>query len=165
LPISFGVERSVRRANLKLVGTNIAESIPGSERSRPAFLLSDLSRVLIVDDQSDATRVLAMLLNRSGYEARALNDSRQALQAVRDFKPHVMLLDIAMPYMNGYEVARRIRRESGFEDLPIIAVTAFGHEEHQKRAQEAGIQHRLVKPCSFFELKALIAQVLSAPSR
>jgi CheY-like chemotaxis protein len=113
-------------------------------------------RVLVVDDQPTNTMVLASLLSKRGYETCAVNDSRQVLRTVREFEPEMILLDIAMPYMDGYEVARRIRRDPGLKDVPIIAVTTFCHAEHNRRAEAAGIEYQLRKPCDLESLTTLM---------
>jgi CheY-like chemotaxis protein len=121
-------------------------------------------RVLVVDDQPTATMMLATLLSKRGFEACAVNDSRRVLRAAREFEPEVILLDIAMPYMDGYEVARRIRRDPELKDTPIIAVTAFSHAEHNRRAKAAGIEYQLCKPCDLESLMALVEWVVRKAS-
>jgi CheY-like chemotaxis protein len=121
-------------------------------------------RVLVVDDQPTATMVLATLLSKRGFETCAVNDSRQVLRAAREFEPEIILLDIAMPYMDGYEVARRIRRDPNLKDTPIIAVTAFSHAEHNRRAEAAGIEYQLRKPCDLESLMALMEWVVRKPA-
>lgn len=121
-------------------------------------------RVLVVDDQPTATIVLATLLQKRGFEACAVNDSRQVLRTAQEFEPEIILLDIAMPYMDGYEVARRIRRDPGLKNVPIIAVTSFSHAEHNRRAAEAGIEYQLRKPCDLESLMALMEWVMRKPA-
>lgn len=115
-------------------------------------------RVLVIDDVEALTHVLELFLSRRGYRVWTVNDSRKALSVVREFRPQVVLLDIAMPYMSGYEVARRIRKEVGFEAVPIVAVSAFDDEVHLCRAQQVGIDHQIVKPCNFRDLDNLIQE-------
>jgi CheY-like chemotaxis protein len=122
-------------------------------------------RVLVIDDQESATHILESLLRRRGYAVRTVNDSRKALKAAREFVPQVVLLDIAMPHMNGYEVARRIRAEPTLKEVPIIAVTAFGHEEHRKRAEAAGIDHQVLKPTDIDALEGVVQELLQQSRR
>jgi CheY-like chemotaxis protein len=122
-------------------------------------------RVLVVDDQPTATMVLASLLTKRGFETCAVNDSRQVLRAAREFGPEIILLDIAMPYMDGYEVARRIRRDPDLKRVPIIAVTAFSHAEHNRRAEAAGIEYQLHKPCDLESLMSLMEWVVSKAAK
>ena len=101
-------------------------------------------RVLIVDDNADAGEALRELLQAEGHTVRLVRDGRSALRAVRDFAPAIVLLDIAMPRMDGYEVARRIR--ASHPDLRLIAVTGYSQPHHHRLAAEAGISDFLVKP-------------------
>ncbi len=114
------------------------------------------SRVLVVDDTKSITHMMEMFLSRRGFQVRTVNDSRQAIHVVREFAPEVVLLDISMPYMDGYEVARIIRLEDGFKEVPIIAVTSHSHAEHLRRARAVGIDHQMVKPCCLDNLESLI---------
>ena len=121
----------------------------------------DPLRVLIVDDQRDAGTILVKFLGRFGYLTQHVNDSRQALQAVREFRPQIILLDIAMPYMDGYEVARRVRCEDGFEATPIIVISSFDDEVHHRRAMAVRINRQLVKPCDLDTLTAAIQELVA----
>jgi CheY-like chemotaxis protein len=103
-------------------------------------------RILVVDDNRDAADSLAMLLEHLAAEVRVANDGSAALDAIRTFQPSVILLDIDMPKMNGYEVARRARSESSGRGAVIVALTGWGQEEDRRRSVDAGIDHHLVKP-------------------
>ena len=134
--------------------------MPVSQREFTAEGVEPLKqRILVVDDQPTATQVLATLLEKKGFETRVVNDSRRVLRAAREFDPQIILLDISMPYTDGYEVARRLRREPIVQDVPSIAVTSFSHDAHKRRAAEAGIEHQLTKPCDLHDLIALIELV------
>jgi CheY-like chemotaxis protein len=101
-------------------------------------------RVLVVDDNADAGEALEELLRSSGHEVRRVRDGRSALRAVREFRPDVVLLDLAMPRMDGYEVASRIR--ASHPDIRLIAVTGYSQPHHHRRAADVGISGLLVKP-------------------
>ena len=103
-------------------------------------------RVLVVDDNQDAATSLAMLLRLQGHDIRVAHSGPTALEVTRDFQPEVVLLDIGMPYMDGYEVARRIRQMPGSENILLAALTGWGQEEDRRRSSEAGFDHHLVKP-------------------
>lgn len=118
-------------------------------------------QVLLVDDLRAITLPLADLLRKRGYLAEAVNDSRLALEAVRRLKPDVILLDINMPYLNGYEVAESVRMDVLTHDIPIIAVTSNEDDSHLRRSREVGIQYQLSKPCDIRELTAIIDQVVN----
>jgi PAS domain S-box-containing protein len=102
-------------------------------------------RVLVVDDNVDAADSVALLMRMDGHEVRTAYDGPTALRVAPEFRPQVVLLDIGMPGMDGYEVARRLRGEFGREVL-LVAMTGFGQEEDRRRATEAGFDHHLVKP-------------------
>lgn len=103
-------------------------------------------RVLIVDDNVDAAETLSILLGLEGYEVHCVYDGFQALKYVNEFRPDVVLLDIGLPGMDGYEVARRLREEFLLQPLLLVAVTGWGGEEDLRKSQQAGIDHHLVKP-------------------
>ena len=119
-------------------------------------------RVLVVDDNQDAADRLAMLLGVRGEEVRIAYDGAQALEVERDFKPDVVLLDIGLPAVSGYDVAERIRGKRGDKVL-IVAITGWGQEKDLRRAEDAGIDHHFTKPVDFEALVALIER--AAPSR
>ena len=112
-------------------------------------------RVLVVDDNQDAADSLAMLLAVRGDEVRVAYDGAQALEVERDFAPDVVLLDIGLPELSGYDVALRIREKRGDRTL-IVAITGWGQEKDLRRAEEAGIDHHFTKPVDFAALLALI---------
>ncbi len=114
-------------------------------------------RVLIVDDNVDAAESLSMLLGTLGHDTQLAHDGEQALDAVQAFQPDVVLLDIGLPRVNGYEVARRIRRMSSGEGPHLIALTGWGQAEDRRRAQEAGFDHHVTKPVELSVLSGLLA--------
>ena len=119
-------------------------------------------RVLVVDDNQDAADSLAMLLGVRGEEVRIAYDGAKALEVERDFRPDVVLLDIGLPAVSGYDVAERIRQKRGDKVL-IVAITGWGQEKDLRRAEDAGIDHHFTKPVDFEALVALIER--AAPSR
>jgi DNA-binding response OmpR family regulator len=117
--------------------------------------MSEHRRVLVVDDNADAADSLAMLLQVRGDEVRVAYDGEEALMAESEFQPQVVLLDIGMPKLSGYEVARRIRDARGSGVL-IIAITGWGQDEDRQRAREAGFDHHFTKPVDFAALLEVI---------
>ncbi|MEJ1966331.1 MAG: ATP-binding protein [Gammaproteobacteria bacterium] len=103
-------------------------------------------RILIVDDNVDAADSIAMLLSMEGHETRSVNTARAALLAVPDFKPEVVLLDIGLPEMDGYEVARHLRSQGSAHRMRLVAVTGYGQPADRLRAHEAGFDEHMVKP-------------------
>ncbi len=117
-------------------------------------------RVLVVDDHRDAADSLALLLRLLGAEAHVARDGPQALEAVGTVRPAVVLLDIGMPGMDGYEVARRVRLRPEWREVVLVALTGWGQEEDRRRSREAGFDHHLVKPVDPPALEALLAGLL-----
>ncbi len=103
-------------------------------------------RVLVVDDNADGAATLSMLLELSGYQVRTAADGLSALAAAEAFRPHAVLLDIGLPVLDGYEVARRIRANPGFDGIVLIALTGYGQDADRARSQQAGFDHFFVKP-------------------
>ena len=112
-------------------------------------------RVLVVDDNADAAESLAMLLEVNGDSVRVAYDGEEALEAEGDFHPDVILLDIGMPKLSGYDVARRIRQARGSKVL-IVAITGWGQEDDRRRAREAGFDHHFTKPVDYQALLDVI---------
>jgi PAS domain S-box-containing protein len=117
-------------------------------------------RVLIADDNHDSADSLAMLLQLSGYEVRTANSGPDALTLAAEFHPQVALLDIGMPGMNGYDVARQLRATQTDDDRAIlVAVTGWGQEEDKRLAKDAGFDHHVAKPVDPDALEALLASL------
>jgi DNA-binding response OmpR family regulator len=102
-------------------------------------------RVLVVDDNEDAADSLAMLLSAYGDAVRLAYDGEQAVDEDTKFLPHIVLLDIGLPKLSGYDVAREIRARRGAGVL-IVAITGWGQDEDRQRAREAGFDHHFTKP-------------------
>jgi two-component system, sensor histidine kinase len=115
-------------------------------------------RVLVVDDNRDAGDTLGMLLTSLHATVRMVHSGPEALAMIDEFEPEVILLDIGMPFMDGYEVARRIRSRRG-KSVRLIALTGWGQEEDIRRAERAGFDHHLVKPPDLEKLGKLLNQV------
>lgn len=116
-------------------------------------------RVLVVDDNQDAADTLAILLGLWGYDCRVNYDGASVLQSARDFRPNCLLLDINMPGMDGYTVARQIRQQPELASVKLVALTAYSDETHTRRIQEAGFDHHVVKPANLDELERLLAMM------
>jgi PAS domain S-box-containing protein len=115
------------------------------------------SPILVVDDNVDAAKTLALLLRGRGYRVHTAHDGPAALGWLAAHVPAMILLDIGMPVVDGYEVARRIRQQPEFRDVPLIALTGWGQPEDRRRSTEAGFDHHLVKPIELAELDRLLA--------
>jgi CheY-like chemotaxis protein len=99
-----------------------------------------------VDDNRDAADSLGILLGLHGHDVQVVHDGPSALDAARSRPPDVVFLDIGMPGMDGYEVARRMRAERGLNDMLLVALTGWGQDGDRRRSREAGFDHHLVKP-------------------
>ena len=119
-------------------------------------------RILVADDNADAAASLGQMLGLLGYEVRTANDGVAAVAAAADFRPAAILLDIGMPRLNGYEACRRIRAQPGGGAAVIAALTGWGQDEDRRRSQEAGFDHRMVKPADPDALMKLLAGVPAA---
>jgi two-component system CheB/CheR fusion protein len=113
-------------------------------------------RILIVDENVDAARSLGMLCEQMGHDCKYAYDGIAALEAARRLRPDVILLDIGLPGMDGFEVARQLRAEADFRDVLIIAVTGFASDEDRQRSREVGIDHYLVKPADPAFIESLL---------
>jgi signal transduction histidine kinase/ActR/RegA family two-component response regulator len=116
-------------------------------------------RLLVVDDNRDAADSLAMLLRLKGHEVLVAHDGPTALELVKDYCPRMIFLDIGMPGMDGYEVARLIRGQPGLENVALAALTGWGQPEDRRRTREAGFNHHLVKPPEPKVLEELLAGI------
>ncbi len=103
-------------------------------------------KILIVDDNADAADSLAMLLRLEGHTIDLSYDAHDALQRVHTLRPDVVLLDIGLPHVNGYDLARAIRASAQLRDVRLVALTGYGQAEDRQRARAAGFDEHLVKP-------------------
>jgi CheY-like chemotaxis protein len=118
-----------------------------------------------VDDNRDAAESLVMILRLLGHELYTAYNGLEAVQAAATFVPEVVLLDIGLPKMNGYEAARHIRGQAWGKNMALIALTGWGQEDDKKRALEAGCDHHLTKPVDPAALEKLLALIGKSPLR
>ncbi len=116
------------------------------------------ARVLVVEDNQDTASSMAAFLRLSGHRVEVAGDGYAAIKAARNLKPDYVLLDIGLPGLDGYEVARRLRQELACKNAVIVAVTGYGQDEDRHRSQEAGFDHHLVKPIDFDKLTAILVR-------
>jgi CheY-like chemotaxis protein len=114
--------------------------------------------ILIVDDNQDAADSLGALLSIMGNEVHVAYDGAQALEMAATLEPQIVLMDIGLPKMNGYEAARQMRVLPGLRDALIVALTGWGQGEDRRRSREAGFDHHLVKPVALDDLQSILAQ-------
>ncbi|RYZ63697.1 MAG: hybrid sensor histidine kinase/response regulator, partial [Proteobacteria bacterium] len=128
----------------------VPESLPAARAER--------RRIVIVEDNVDAQQMLKCLLELWGHEVRAASDGEAGLRAIREERPDIALVDIGLPLLDGYEVARLLRDSPFRSGLLLVALTGYGSPEQRNRALEAGFDLHLVKPVDPQELSGLIAQ-------
>ncbi|MDB5335093.1 MAG: sensor hybrid histidine kinase, partial [Planctomycetaceae bacterium] len=135
------------------VTTNDDKSIAAENRQR----------VLVVDDNKDSAQTLAMMLKIMGNDVRTAHDGLEAIEKAQEYLPNVILLDLGMPKLNGYDVCRRIREQAWGAKMDIIALTGWGQAEDRQRTKEAGFDHHLVKPVDVARLKELLDEAAAQP--
>jgi PAS domain S-box-containing protein len=148
----LGSEFAVR---LPLAASDVA-AVPTNGTVAPPIASSG-RRVLVADDNKDAADSLAMVLELSGHDVRVAHGGRAALALAQTFRPDVALLDIGMPELNGYEVAKELRREPWATGILLIALTGWGQDDDRQRAKDAGFNHHLTKPLDLDTLETLLA--------
>lgn len=116
-------------------------------------------RVLVVDDNRAAADMLGKIVTRLGDEVRVAYDGVEAIEAAEEFRPHLVLMDLGMPRMNGYEAAQRLRTLPWGQSIVLTALTGWGQDEDRRRTAEAGFDHHLVKPAEPTEIRKILAQV------
>jgi CheY-like chemotaxis protein len=128
--------------------------VPAAKASMPQIR----RRVLVADDNLDSAAMMTAVLHSAGHDVRTTHDGLTTLEAVAAFRPDIAILDIGMPRMNGYEVARKIKTHLD-PRVVLIAVTGWGQEEDKRRAREAGFDHHLTKPVDLSVLNQLLEQL------
>jgi len=129
---------------------SVSEPLPATDR-----------RVLIVDDNRDGAESLATLLTMSGHHTQMVHDGLEALEAAERFRPDLVLLDIGIPKLNGYDACRRIRNQPWGKDMVVVAVTGYGQESDIRSSREAGFDHHLIKPVDFRSIAKVLAGLAS----
>jgi PAS domain S-box-containing protein len=137
-------------------GVALKTQPPPTEIAKPP---GSALRVLVVDDNLDAGNVLKMLVEEAGHLVRMAHTGPTALAAALDYRPDVMLLDIGLPELDGFEVAKRIRQQPLLHDIVLVAVTGYRPAADRQRMQEAGFDHYLVKPADFEKVREILAAV------
>jgi CheY-like chemotaxis protein len=115
--------------------------------------------VLVVDDNKDAANSLCTLLQIWGYDCRAAYDGLEGLEAARTYRPNCLILDIAMPRMDGYTLAQQVRQQPGLDQAKLVALTAYSDEQHARRVKDVGFDFYLVKPADPHELERILERL------
>jgi signal transduction histidine kinase/CheY-like chemotaxis protein len=152
--VGMGAAFSVR---LPLAGVQASEAVPAPARSIGKTFSG--RRIVIIDDNHDANQTLAMMLEIAGHEVASALDGPSGLQVIQSFRPDVVVLDIGLPQIDGYEVARRLRADNATKDIRIIALTGYGQENDVAQAREAGFDAHLLKPARMDDMLKLISNL------
>lgn len=113
-------------------------------------------QILVVDDYRDAGETLQWLLEEYGHTVQVAHSGEEALQVVNHFRPDLVLCDLGLPGLDGFEVCRRLRGQPALERLPVVAMTGYGNAEYRERADQAGFADYLLKPITPEALRALL---------
>ncbi|HUQ75983.1 MAG TPA: response regulator [Burkholderiales bacterium] len=125
----------------------------------PTYRASPRRRILVVDDNVDAAQSLGLLLKQMGHDVQVVHDGHAALEAARINRPHLVLLDISMPGVDGYQVVERLRSDASFVKVLFVAVTAQGDEQARERSRQAGFAEHLVKPVGLDTLRRVLERL------
>jgi PAS domain S-box-containing protein len=140
---------------IRLPAAQVPKTTP-SERRDGTLSAGNRCRVLVVDDNTDSVDSLAMLLRMMGHEVETAGDGSSALQRAEAFRPDVAILDIGLPKMNGYDLAKQIRDRAWSKNVVLVALTGWGQEEHRRRSVASGFNHHLTKPVEFDMLQQIL---------
>jgi CheY-like chemotaxis protein len=120
-------------------------------------------RILVVDDNVDAAESLTLLLQELGHEVQMLTEGSGVLETARTFRPHLILLDISLPDVSGFDLAAALRRSVYDPGVCLVALTGYGQEDHRRRSREVGFDHHWVKPIDFAAIERLLASLAARP--
>ena len=160
-PISVKDGRTPQRSKQEKYGKEPtatgAEGASAAPQDGPTS--SNRLMVMIVEDNEDAAESMALLVQSWGHEVLVAKDGRNALELLRDKRPEIVLIDIGLPSMNGYEVARRIRAMPEMAEVFLVALTGYGREQDRNAALQAGFNIHLVKPLEPDRLQTLLSSL------
>jgi len=148
-----------------IVRLPLARGAVSQREATPAALPPELrteQRILVVDDNDDAAELLALMLEQSGYSTQVAHDGPAALAAVQSWHPEIVILDIGLPGMSGYDVARALRNEVRVADLALVALTGWGTERDKRDAAAAGFDAHLTKPVDARDLQRVLTRLETA---
>jgi CheY-like chemotaxis protein len=139
----------------------IPKSVPESPLIPETLIQNSRSlRVLVVDDNVDTVLSFSMLLKESGNEVQSAHDGPTAIKIAMQYVPDVILLDIGLPGLNGYEVAKQIRKQPTLRDVVLVALTGYGQESDRQASMDAGFNHHLIKPARLAQVRQILASVV-----
>ncbi|HZH76430.1 MAG TPA: response regulator, partial [Archangium sp.] len=141
-----------------------APTVDAHRSPPPEVLTPNTVRLLVVDDNQDAAELLTELLSAKGYATRVAFDGPTGLQVAREFQPHLAILDVGLPVMDGYELASKLRQEPTLQSLKLVALTGYGQDSDRHRARAAGFDVHLVKPIDPGQLLRTLGDLLALPA-
>jgi CheY-like chemotaxis protein len=159
---SDGVDRGSEFIVRLPMDESLALDLPSRHPATLVRIAARSQRVLVVDDHEDSTESLGLLLRLMGHDVRLAADGPAALRAAEEFSPEIVILDIGLPGMDGYEVAARLRERPQFSATRLIALTGYGQEEDRQRSREVGFEAHLIKPIEMESLHQLIETPLKS---
>lgn len=148
-----GSEFTVRLPVLKLTRQN------ATLQDEVSAVATAQRRILVVDDNRDSAMTLGMMLKLMGNDIYTVHDGLAAVEAAEQFRPDMILLDIGLPKLNGYDACRHIRQQPWSSGMQIVALTGWGQDEDRRRSKEAGFDHHLVKPADIRSVQEILATV------
>jgi PAS domain S-box-containing protein len=148
---------------LPLLSVELVDTVLISEIIKPVIIRP--LRVLVVDDNADTVLSFSILLRASGHEVYSANDGLTAVQVASENSPDVVLLDIGLPGLNGYEVAKRIRQQPGGNDVVLVALTGYGQDTDRQLSAQSGFNHHLVKPARLEQVSEILANASKQKNR
>ena len=119
-------------------------------------------RILVVDDCQDTASSMQKLCMLLGYESLAVKNGLAAVDVAREYRPDIIIMDISMPYLDGYEAAKRIRSHEGGTEVVLVAMTGWGTDEDKRKAHDAGFDHHWLKPVRFEVMRELFGEIAAA---
>lgn len=163
-PLRLGVSAVIGQGGCRQGAAVPADALPSANGAQDQVMADNRDaarpiRILVVDDAEDAAEAMATMLQILGHETRTAADGAAALEAIESFQPELVLLDIGLPRLNGYEVAQRARRRPWGSQAMLVAVTGYGQQNDIRLACEAGFDHHLTKPASLESIERFIEQV------
>jgi CheY-like chemotaxis protein len=132
--------------SIRLPVDDVQPAVQAADAGDNGAVASDGKRVMIVDDNVDAAETLALLLDEVGYATAVVFDARTALDTALRFRPEVVFLDLGMPHLNGFDLARQLRGQPALDDVVLVALSGWGTEQDRERCRDAGIDRHLTKP-------------------
>jgi CheY-like chemotaxis protein len=121
--------------------------------------ISSSLKILVIDDNEASAKTLSWMMEFMGHEVRFALNAQEGMETARQFKPRVIMLDIGLPDINGYELCKLMRKDPAFKDVAFIAQTGWGQQEHLRKSREAGFDYHLVKPIQLAHLESILSSI------